>query len=398
MIKKKGNIKKRLLQVLAISGLVGLLAWIFIPNPIPVKADEVRLGSYNAMLEAEGITQARDRIVVWAPVSGTPQRMPLQIGDPVVVKQVVARFAPDAAAFHDPQTASYLHARLAAAEAAKNRALTDREQTAAVVNQARENLRNAESLVATSSAGAAVQRDQAQVAMKLIFKEMESMDAAAQSAAYDMEAAQAALNQLKSEAPREWVLHAPISGRVLAVAENGKPLGLGEALIEIGNPSDLEVIVETHASAASQVAAGQRVQLHPARDDDLPGRVRRVELIPSDPVSADISGQGKTRIAIEFAAPPAKWQALGNNRPVKARITIATVDNVLKVPAKALLKDGRQDTVFIIADGKARKRAVTLGAADAETAVVESGLKESEQVILSPSPDIKDGARVELIY
>jgi len=398
MIKKKSKIKKRLLQALALSGLVGLLAWIFIPSPIPVKAEEVRLGSYSATLDAQGMTQARDRIVMWMPVPGTPQRMPLSVGDPVVVKQIVARFMPDAAAFQDPQTASYLNARVAAAQATKDRALTDREQTAAVVNQARDNLRHAESLVASSSAGAAVQRDQAQVAMKLIFKEMESMDAAAQMATIDIEAAQAALNKLTSEPPREWVLHAPISGRVLAVAENGKPLAMGASLIEIGNPSDLEVIVETGASAASQVAAGQRVQLQPAREDAMPGRVRRVELVPADPASADIAVSGKTRIAIEFAAPTAKWQALGNNRPVHARITIATVDNVLKVSTKALIKDGQQDAVFVIADGRARKRAVNLSAVDAETAVVESGLKENEQVILSPGPKIKDGTRVQLIY
>lgn len=398
MIKKSSKIKKRLLQALALSTLVGLLVWAFIPSPIPVKVDEVRLGSFNASLDAEGVTQARDRIVVWAPVPGTPQRMPLVVGDPVVVKQVVARFVPDAAAFHDSQTISYLNARIAAAEAARNRALSDRDQTAAVVNQARENLRNAESLVATSSTGAAVQREQAQVAMKLIFKEMQSMDAAAQMAKFDMDAAEAALNKIKSEAPREWVLHAPISGRILSVATVGKPLGLGARLIEIGNPADLEVIVETNASAASQVAAGQRVQLHLAREDALPGRVRRVEILPADPHSADIAAGGKTRIAIEFAAPPAKWQHLGSNRPVRARITIATIGNVLKVSTKALIKDGSQDAVFVVADGRARKRVVNLSAGDEETAVVESGLNENDQVILAPGPDIKDGARVRLIY
>lgn len=398
MIKKSNKIKKRILQALALSALVGLLVWAFIPSPIPIKVDEVRLGSFNAMLDADGVTQARDRVVVWAPVPGTPQRMPLVVGDPVVVKQVVARFAPDVAAFHDPQTASYLNARIAAAEAARNRALSDREQTAAVVNQARENLRNAESLFATSSNGAAVQREQAQVAMKLIFKEMDSMDAAAHMAKLDMDAAEAALIKLKSEAPREWVFHAPISGRILSVASIGKPLGMGASLIEIGNPSDLEVIVETNANAASQVAAGQRVQLQLAREDDLPGRVRRVEIIPADPASADIAVGGKTRIAIEFAAPQAKWLHLGNNRPVHARITIATIGNVLKVSTKALFKDGQQDAVFIVADGRARKRVVNLSRGDAETAVVESGLNENDQVILAPGPDIKDGTRVRLIY
>jgi HlyD family secretion protein len=376
MSKKKSKIKKRLLQAAALSLLAGLLVWVFIPNPVPVKADDAHLGSYSALLEADGLTQARDQIVLWMPVSGTPQRMPLQLGDPVVVKQVVARFVPDAAALQDPQTAGYLNARVAAASAARRRAVADREQTAAVVNQARENLRNAESHVAISSTGAAVQRDQAQVAMKLIFKEMDSMDAAAQAA--------------------------PISGRVLAVAANGKPLVMGASLVAIGNPTDLEVIVETDASAASKVTAGQLVQLQPGQEDALPGRVRRVELMPADAASADIGAdigtRGKTRIAIEFAAPPAKWQALGNHHPLHARITIATIDNVLKVSSKALIKDGQYDAVFVIADGWARKRLVTLSASDAETAVVESGLKENERVILAPGPQIRDGTRVKLIY
>jgi len=397
MMKKKSKIKKRILQALAVLSLIGLLAWIFIPSPIPVKVDGARLGSFSAMLDAEGVTQARDRIVIWAPVPCTPQHMPLLLGDPVVVKQVVARCVPDAAALLDPQIAGYLNARVAAAIAAKSRALSEREQTAAVVNQARDNLRNAENLVSTSSTSAAMQRDQAQVAMKLIFKEMDSMDAAAQMATFDIEAAQSALNKLKSASSREWEFHTPISGRVLAVAGNGKALGTGETLIEIGNPADMEVIVDTLANA-SQVAAGQRVELQPVRADALLGRVRRVELIPSDPISADISAPGKTRIAIEFAAPPAKWQSLGNNHALHARIAIATIDNVLKVSPKAIFKDGQQDAVFVIADSRAHKRIVTLSAGDGETAVIGSGLKENEQVILSPSPMIKDGTRVKIIY
>ena len=218
------------------------------------------------------------------------------------------------------------------------------------------------------------------------------MDAAVQSAAFDSTAAESALRQIKNQPPDEWVLHAPTSGTVLAVADNGKPVAIGATLVEIGNPLDLEVVVETDASAATQISAGQRVELKPAHEDALPGRVRRVVITPSETATP-----GSARIVIEFAAPPAKWQALGNNRALHARITLATIDNVLKIPSTALIADGPHSVVFVIADGRARKRVVTLSARDTETAVVASGLKEGERVIIAPDAKIKDGVRVQPI-
>ncbi len=396
-VKKKSKLKKRLIQLAALLALGGLLAWIFIPSPIAVKVDAVRVGSFSAIVEADGMTQARDHIVVWAPVAGIPQRMPLAVGDPVVVQQPAARFVPDGATFQDAQTVSYLTERATAAASAKNRILAEREKTAAIVNQARDNLRNAEQRAATGGANA-LQLEQSQVAMKLIFKELESMDAAARSAAYDVAAAESALQKIKSEAPREWEIPAPMSGTVLAVADNGKPVAMGAPLVEIGNPMDLEAIVETSASAAAQVSAGQRVELKPARADALTGRVRRVEIIQPPASSGEVAAPGKARVAIEFTDRPAQWRKLGNNHPLSARITIATIDNVLKIPAQALIANSQPTAVFLIENGRARKRAITLSARDADTLVIESGLKENDRVILSPGPNIKDGVRVKLIY
>ena len=390
-VRKKSKIKKRLLQAAVLLALAGILAWVFMPSPIPVQVDEARSGSFSTTLDAEGETQARQHLVVWAPVAGISHNIALAVGDPVSVEQVVARFLPDAAALQDPRTVSYLNARITAAAAAKNRALAERAQTAAAVSQARENLGKAEQL-APNVAANAVQRDQAQVAMKLIFKELGSMDAAAQSATVDIAAAEAALRRIKNAAPREWVMRAPISGTALAVADNGKALGIGDTLVEIGNPADLEVIVETHSSAAAQVSVGQRVQLTPAHADALPGLVRRVEMLPA--TGADADTQGKMRIAIEFTARPSKWQGLGHNHPVNARITLATIDNVLKVPIKALIADGQQTALFVVENGRAHKRVVTLSARDADIAVVASGVKENDRVIVSPGATIKDGVRV----
>lgn len=394
-VKKKSKIKKRLIQLAALVTLGGLLAWIFIPSPIKVNVDEVRIGSFSSVVEANGMTQARDHIVLWAPVAGIPQRMPLAVGDPVVIQQLAARFMPDAAAFNNPQSVRYLSERAASAASAKTRILAEREKAAAVVNQARDNLRNAEQLAATGGANA-MQLEQAQVAVRLIFKDLESMDAAARSAAYDVSAAESALQKIKGEAPREWEIHAPVSGTVLAVADNGKPVDMGAPLIDIGNPTDLEAVVETRASAATQVSAGQRVELKPAREDTLAGRVRRVEIIQPLPASSGaVAPSSMARIAIEFTDRPSKWRKLGNNHPLNARITIATIDNVLKIPASALIANSQQTAVFTVENGRAHKRLVTLSARDADTLVIGSGLKESERVILAPGANIKDGVRVQ---
>ena len=392
MAKKKNKLKKRILQFSLLLFLVGGLAWIFIPSPIAVRVEEARIGSFSATIEAEGKTQARHRVVIWAPVAGVSQRMPLVVGSPVVVEQIVARLIPDATSFHDPQRLQFLKERAATAQAAKDRILALREQTAAVVNQARENLGDADRLVSTGTEKA-MQREQAQIAMKLIFKELASMDAAALAMTFDIAAAESALIEFKGEAPPEWVMRAPFSGTVLSVAESGSRVGLGASLIEIGNPADLEVNVEIPASNAVQVSAGQYVQLKFERLDALSGRVRRVEVIP--PTNAEMPE--KARIAIEFIALPSKLKALGDNQTVQARITLATIDHVLKISSKSLIQDGQETAVFVIEKGRARKRTITLSARDADTVVVERGLKERDRLILDPGPKIKEGVRVKEI-
>ena len=121
-------------------------------------------------------------------------------------------------------------------------------------------------------------------------------------------------------------------------------------------------------------------------------------VIPSSIAVSVEEAPSKARITIEFAAPPARWRSLGDNHPVSARITTATIDNVLKLSAKALIPGGQQIAVFVIQEGRARKHAITLRARDADTLVVESGLKENDSVIMSPGPNIKDGVRVKRSY
>lgn len=395
--RKKSKVKKRIVQALVLVALAGGLTWYFMPSPVVVQTDEAHIGSLSSTIEASGRTRARDRYEVWAPVAGNLQRLSIGTGDPVVRDQVIARIIPDALALTDAQTAKQLNERMAAAEAAKNRAVAERDRAVAALDQVRADLRTTEQLAATGQANA-MQRDQAQVAVKLAFKDLEAASHAVHTAAYDIAAAQAALQQLKQgAATREWIMRAPMSGTVLSVAGSGN-IATGAPLMEIGNPKDLEVVAEITATEAEQIQPGQRVTLKPAAGDGpLEGRVRRVESVA--PAEAPEATASHAFAVIEFAAAPAKWQSLGDGHEVQVRITTAVVDSVVKVAAAAVFAEGQQSAVYVVENGKAKKRAVTVGARNADEVVIEGGLKEYDRVILSPgapvNAKIKDGVRVK---
>lgn len=59
-------------------------------------------------------------------------------------------------------------------------------------------------------------------------------------------------------------------------------------------------------------------------------------------------------------------------------------------------RDGTQWAVFVIEDGRARRRVVNAPRRNGVEALVESGLSEGERVIVYPPEAVRDGARVEL--
>lgn len=393
--RKKSKLKKRIIQGAVLLVLAGGLAWYFVPSPIPVSTDEARTGSLSTSVEAQGRTRAVDRYLVWAPVAGTLQRLSVAAGDPVVRDQAIARIVPDPAALADAQTARKLSERLAAAEAAKAQALAARDQATAALDQARSELRSTEQLTAIGQASAS-QRDQAQVAVKLAFRDLASASNAVQAATYDIAAAQEALRNLKlGAALREWTVRAPRSGTVLTLTES-KTVGTGAPLMEIGTPQDLEVVAETRAADAARLQPGQRAVLTPAGGTGaLEGRVRRVDVAAPAAGAEGTAPPEHAQVRIEFVSAPGKWQGLGDGRAVGVRITTATVDNVLKVPAAAVFDDGQQATVYVVEQGKAHRRQVRTGMRNADDVVIESGLKDGDRVILSPDVRIKDGVRVK---
>ena len=64
------------------------------------------------------------------------------------------------------------------------------------------------------------------------------------------------------------------------------------------------------------------------------------------------------------------------------------------VPTTALRREGDKDIVFVLKDGKAQRRAVTLGGDFGNSRQVESGVSPGEAVIVDAPAELKDDAAV----
>jgi RND family efflux transporter MFP subunit len=145
----------------------------------------------------------------------------------------------------------------------------------------------------------------------------------------------------------------------------------------------LEAAVEE--SRIGAVRAGQNVRVRvDALGRELTGRV--VEIIPA----VDASARSFT-VKIDLPAAP------GLRSGLFGRAVFDTgVRRVLAVPLNAVVERGQLASVFVVEQGAARMRLVTLGARRDGQVEILSGLNGGESVVAPVPPGLRDGARVEV--
>ena len=191
-------------------------------------------------------------------------------------------------------------------------------------------------------------------------------------------------------------LLAPVHGRILRVLHKSEGVvEAGEPLIEIGDPADLEVVVDFLSSDAVRIKPGQRVIVEQwGGGAALSGRVRLVEPSGFTKISALGIEEQRVNVIIDFTSPPSDWQSLGHGYQVTVRVVLWEGSDVRKLPLTALFRHGDQWAVFVEQDGRARLRVIELGQRTGLEAEVIEGVEPGERVVLSPSDRISDGVRI----
>lgn len=192
-------------------------------------------------------------------------------------------------------------------------------------------------------------------------------------------------------------VRSPIDGVVAKVfREAAGPIARTQAIMEIIDPNDLEVVVELLTVDAARVQTGNRLQVSGwGGKEILEARVTRVSQAGFKKISALGVEEERTEVIADWDTVPAAVSHLGDQFHVDTQLTVQSLADVLTVPVGALFREGTQWAVFREMNGRAVQTIVQLSYRSASEAVVTNGLSEGERVILYPGDLVKDGVRLK---
>jgi RND family efflux transporter MFP subunit len=340
-------------------------------------------GPSASVLDATGYVTARRQATVSAQITGTMTEVLIEEGDHVKAGQVLAR-------------------------------LDDTSQRAALA-QAEAQLHSAQALLVQFQAQLAqdqrdVKRDEDLVERKLVSQQaveqartlVDTHGAQVEQQRKQIEVA--AANVRSANVQLDYcTVHSPFTGVVIAkaaqVGEIVSPFSAGGGFTRTGigtlvDMDSLEIEVDVNEAYINRVQPKQPVAsvLNAYPDWKIPSHV--IAIIPTaDRSKATV----KVRIGLDVKddriVPDmgVRVSFLEERKPVEPD---SRPPRGVLVPTAALRREGETDILFVMKDGKAQRRTVTLGGAFGNSRQVESGVSPGEAVIIDAPAELKDDAAV----
>ncbi|WP_176861087.1 efflux RND transporter periplasmic adaptor subunit [Cupriavidus sp. YR651] len=371
------------------------LGYLLMPEPVDVEIVLPSVGAMAVITTEEGETRSKERYVVAAPVAGRLMRLSMREGDWVHEGEVVAELAPLPLTAQEREEAE---ARVAAARAAYREAQERVRHAAEDHAQAQRELQRVERLVRerflSPQAG-----EQAANATTTAGNDLAAARARASTTLQEVRVAEAGLLAIKEHKRGRWPVvpvHAPFAGAVLSIPERSeRVVAAGEPLLTIGNPHDLEIVVELLSTEAVKVRPQMPVRLEGwGGEQVVQGEVRLVEPHAFTKVSALGIEEKRTRVIIDVIDPPS---GLGDGFRVIASVVLWQTDHARKLPASSLFRCGNdQWCVFRLEGGRVRRTEVGISHRNSDEVELLSSLADSVQVVRYPQSSLRDGQRVKV--
>lgn len=386
----------RIVSIAVVVAIGAGVAWAVWPRPIAVETATVGTSDLVLTVAEDGTSRIREIFHVSVPVTGRLTRVGLHAGDSVVQGQTLASIQPVGPGLLDERSRrvaeaavqgalariSVAEASLAQAQANRDHALADMQRAVTLAERG---------LISTQA------EERAELTAETAQKSVEAARATLLMHQRELESAQASLIEGESSTTDACCVEikAPASGRVLSVfSESEQVMQPGMPLMDIGDPSDLEVHVDVLSRDAVRIVEGARASVEDWGGDPLRAEVALVDPIAATKVSALGIEEQRTGITLRFLDGPETRPGLGHGYRVTAVIVVWEGKNLVTVPLGALFRSGANWSVFVVEGGAARLRTLTLGSRNAEIAEVTDGLAPGETIIIHPGDNVVDGRAV----
>jgi len=176
----------------------------------------------------------------------------------------------------------------------------------------------------------------------------------------------------------------------------GRAVRSGAALLTVTDLGGLTAVAEVDETDVLLVAPGTPAQVEV---DAVPGAVyaatvTSVDLAPTTSSRGGVSYGVRLRLDAGLTTDdePAPPPRPGMSAVVDLRVR--TSQDVLAVPAAAVVRGAARDAVFVVQDGRAVRREVRLGAQGEDLVEVLAGLEEGTPVVVRDADRLSDGQAV----
>ena len=359
------------------------------PAPVKVKIEMARMAvpdsSSATVLDATGYVVARRTATVSSKVTGKVAEIYIEEGQRVEKDQIVALL-------DDSNTRKSLELSKAELHSAN----TQVAETQARLTEAKLTLeRNTEMARRQLISAAALDKARA---------DFESLRAQLHSREADIIVSQKRL-ALQQQNLDDLTLRAPFAGVVISKdsqpGEMISPMSAGGGFTRTGictivDMASLEIEVDVNESYIQRVRDGQFVQavLEAYPDWKIPAKV--IAIIPTaDRQKATVKVRIGFQVNDSRILPDMGVKvAFMNAEPVAEEKPKEPLG--VRVPITAVRSEGEDKFIFVVKNGVAELRKVTLNASYGTDIYIGSGLRAGEDFVVEITPELKDGAKVEL--
>ena len=225
---------------------------------------------------------------------------------------------------------------------------------------------------------------QQRLAQQGIIPRKDAEQAAAELAKAKADAVAAARTQQLS------IIKSPINGVVTRMSATlGAPVDPAQPIIEISDPSALDVLLSVTPTDAGRVHSGAKVTLSAGQSAN--GEALGVGSVVDVAVAVDTTTRS---VAVRVQTPTTR-RPLRIGETIFGAIVVGTKPSAIVVPLEALVPEGEEFKVFVVdANSIAHERDVKVGARTSTSAQITEGLKAGERVVTSGAYGVEDSTKV----
>lgn len=379
---------------------------------VDVDLHEVQKGDMDKYIEEIGVVKVEDETAVYSGFAGKIAGLWIEVGDEVKAGDVLAEFDKEE-----------MYLQLENLKAQKRETLAryneivkaaDREEILKLENRlkvAEAELKEIKRLADNSKhlyEEGAISYDE----YKKVMNNLTAAEANFENAKIDLELAvkgvseniknqyEAALDQIQSQIElitrklKDLTIKAPVDGTVLKKEiEKGSYVQHGTEMFAIGDKNRLFIETDILVREVKDVQEGLPVIIY---SEDLgiqaEGYVRKIYPTAFSKISDLGIEQKRVRVEIEISDKDLKVRP---GYEVDVRIITERKANILTVPESAVFKYNGEDHVFVNENGRAVLRQIEAGMKSDGKVEILDGLKEGEEVILSPGESLNEGMRIK---